>query len=171
MSKTKPTPPPCLRIKIGAAEGAAGTQAGCQVAGTGPNQRRYRYDLREKLSATTKSVDFLDKKKCGKDKHGKLKDCPKPCAAWSDQPKTNKKGKVTPPRCPIQLAFDAGQPFLRFCRAKGAGGFQVPVNNAAQAQAKAIEACTYWHKHKSFEGFFPKDTPLRGAKRPARKRR
>lgn len=171
MAKTKPTPPPCLRVKIGAAAGAAGSTDGCAVYGTGSTTSKYKYALRKELLATTKSVDFVDKKKCGKDKHGKDKDCPKPCGSWSVTPKTNKHGKVTPPRCPIQLAFDAGQPFMRFCRAKGAPGYQVTVNTPAEAQAQALAACAYWAKHKSFDGYFAKDTPLRGAKRPARKRR
>lgn len=161
--------PPCLRVKIGAPAGAAGRADGCAVAGTGSVTSKYKFDLRKGLKATTKSVDFVDGKKCGVDKKGKVKDCPKPCGSWTDQPKANKKGELREPRCPIQLAFDQGQPFLRFCRAKGKPGFQQPINSAAEATTAARAACAHWAQHKSFDTYAPfKNAPLRGAKRRMR---
>jgi len=170
--KTKPDSSlvPCMRVMIGAPKGASGTQDDrkCPVVGTGPS-KGYKFDMRRSYQATSKTVDAVEGRHCGekKDKQGNVlrykktgapmyKKCPPPC---------NNPGRKG---CPVQLAFDRGQPFLRFCRAKGKPGFRQDINTTAEATSVAAAACAHWAKRKNFERFFAKGTPLKGA-RPRRK--
>lgn len=151
-------PPPCTIVKIGDTTSRKATKAdGCLVissAGVGvgkfaerPGTRFTSQNVRsgrgEKCGTTTV--------KSGKDK-GKVKPkaCAKPCGLI-------KKGGVT--RCPVQLAYDQGQPFLRFCTTKNKQGYRVDVSSPEDALRKAQEICARWEKkRRKFE--FTKTHPL-----------
>lgn len=149
--KSASSAPPCLKVKIGASKGThQRTEGGCATVGTGSFDRK-SFNLGKKFGATSKTVDAIDGKYCGTDKHGKKKKCPEPCQAVSKR-KT----------CPVQLVFDRGQPFLRFCRAAKEAGYRVNVESSREAVSVAERACAHWKRVGSFEGYFPSGTPLRG---------
>ena len=142
--------PPCLKVKIGAPRGQSGaSEAGCAVVGTGSFDRK-AFNLGKKYKATSKTVDSLDGKFCGTNKHGRKVKCPPPC-----------QGTANRNTCPVQIAFDAGQPFLRFCRGAKQAGYRVDVDSPREALKVADKACAHWKSKGSFEGFFPSGTKLR----------
>jgi hypothetical protein len=173
---------PCLRVVVGGKPGKTGqTDAkACAIVG----ERRGGeggWDLAREYRSTSKTVDSVDGKNCGettvksgKDKgKKKIKKCPKPCA-----------GALKRKGCPVQLAFDKGQPFLRFCTTEKQAGYRVDVNTPAEAVKQANAACAVWRRDGhavpvppkkgkpqpdrwvgSFEKHFPPGTPLRGGSR------
>jgi hypothetical protein len=92
--------------------------AGCTVVGA-THGAVAKFDLGREYGATSKSVSTPKKNK--------------PCLG-----SLNRKG------CPVQLAFDNGQPFLRFCTVEKQPGHRIDVASPAEAQAKAAEACAVW---------------------------
>jgi hypothetical protein len=137
---------PCLRVDIGAKPGKTGkTDAeGCAIVG----ESRVGvggFSLKKEYGSTSKSVDFID---------GRRKKPPKPCQG-------TKKRKT----CPVQLVFDKGQPFLRFCRKDNEAGFRIDVNSPGEATKQAKAACDHWVQHGTFDTFFPENAPLRGARK------
>lgn len=151
--KTARASVPCVRVKIGAPKGGATRDGSCTTVGTGAIKGSV--DLRREYGTTSKSVEACGVHRSGPDK-GKPKPCNKPCNTLSK-------------RCPVQLVFAEGQPTLRFCRTKGQPGFVKPISSAAEAVKISSAACHHWAQHKSFDGYFPKDTPLRGARRRRRR--
>lgn len=130
---------PCLRVVIGGRQGSAGqTDAkSCAIVGESRGAA-VKFDLGKKYGATSKSVSTPKKNK--------------PCFG-----SRKRKG------CPVQLAFDNGQPFLRFCIADKEAGYRVNVNSPAEATEKANAACSTYAATGKFD--LPTDTPLRGTKR------
>lgn len=151
-----PNQVPCVRVVVGGqghrkAKAGAKDAKGCLLSTSLHGEGVKKIALRKDLQATSKSVLAAEGAYCGTYK-GKPRKCsPAPCLG------TGKRKN-----CPVQLAFDRGQPFLRFCRAPKKVGFRVNVNSPAEAMKIADEACGYWEKHRSFEGFFTEETPLKG---------
>lgn len=128
MAKTpKPTPNvPCVRVVIGGKQGAqGGSQNGCTIVGENRGGAT-KFDLGRQYKATSKSVSTPKKNK--------------PCLGA-----LNRKG------CPVQLAFDKGQPFLRFCTTEKQPGIRLDVNTPAEATQKANEMCERWKSTGKFE--------------------
>jgi hypothetical protein len=150
-NKSEKATVPCLRVDIGAKPGKTGKTdaAGCVIVGES-RAGAGRFALKKEYGSTSKSVDYID---------GRRKTAPKPCQG-------TKKRKT----CPVQLVFDQGQPFLRFCRQDNEAGFRVDVNSPEEATKAAKDACSHWATHGSFDTFFPEGAPLRGL-RGTRKRR
>lgn len=149
-----PAQVPCTRVVVGgkgfkkAAPGAKDAR-GCTITTTTQDMASRKVDLRKNIGATSKTVEHIEGRKvCGSDRKGT---CPPPCAA-TDKRKT----------CPVQLAFDRGQPFLRFCFAKKQPGYRVDVDSPTQAVEVANKACAHWKERGSFEGYFPQGTNLKG---------
>jgi hypothetical protein len=152
---------PCLRVVVGAKSGRTGQvdANACTIVGES-RVAVTQFDLNRSFRSTSKSVDSVDGKSCGqyevkKGKHkGKIKPrpCPKPCA-----------GALKRKGCPVQLAFDKGQPFLRFCTTDKQPGVRVDVDSPMDAVAKANAACGTWAATGKFD--FPPDMPLRGRRR------
>jgi hypothetical protein len=174
-----PSSVPCLRVVVGGKPGKTGQTDAQSCAVVGENRGgEGGWDLGREYRSTSKTVDAVDGKNCGtttvksgKDKGKvKTKKCPLPCA-----------GALKRKGCPAQLAFDKGQPFLRFCATEKTAGYQVKVNTPAEATRVAKDACDSWRKHGhavpmpprkgkpqpdrwvgTFEHHFPAGTPLRG---------
>lgn len=135
---------PCLRVVVGKPGQTGKTDnKGCLIVGenrVSPDT----WDLRRDYRATSKTVDFIDGKSCGfsvaksgKNKGKKTKkQCPEPC-----------RDAMKRSGCPVQLAFDQGQPFLRFCRADKKPGYQIKVNDPKKAREVAAEVCASWQTH------------------------
>jgi hypothetical protein len=124
---------PCVRIVIGGKPGRGQADArGCTVVGA-THGAVTKFDLGRKYGATSKSVST---------------------------PKTNKPclGSLKRKGCPVQLAFDNGQPFLRLCTVEKQPGYRLDVASPAEAQAKATEVCATWKRTGKFE--LPSTTPL-----------
>ncbi len=130
---------PCLRIVIGGKPGATGqTDAkSCAIVGESRGAAT-KFDLAKKYGSTSKTVATPKKNK--------------PCLGTK-----KRKG------CPVQLAFDNGQPFLRFCTTDKQPGYRVDVDSPADAVAKANAACATWQATNKFD--LPSETPLRGTRR------
>ncbi len=129
---------PCLRVVIGNKPGKTGQVKGaCAIVGENRGAT-VKFDLNKKIGSTSKSVSTPKKNK--------------PCLSA-----LNRKG------CPVQLAFDNGQPFLRFCRTNKEAGYRVDVNTPAEAVEKSNAACAVYAATGKFD--FPAETPLRGSKR------
>lgn len=137
--KSSTTDVPCLRVVVGGRQGKTGqTDANaCAIVGESRGGVT-KFDLARKYGSTSKTVATPKKNK--------------PCLNA-----LKRKG------CPVQLAFDDGQPFLRFCRANGEAGYRVDVNSPAEAVEKANAACSTWTATGKFD--FPPETPLRGRRR------
>lgn len=153
-SDADPTQVPCVRVVVGgpgfkkAKVGAKDAQ-GCQLSTTKQDMSARKVSLRKEIGATSKSVDHVaGRRTCGGDRKSK---CPAPCLG-TEKRKT----------CPVQLAFDRGQPFLRFCFRKKKTGYRINVDSVADAVAVSDRACAHWREHRSFDGFFPPDTTLNG---------
>jgi hypothetical protein len=127
---------PCVRVMIGGKPGPRVSDAGCAVVGA-THGAVAKFDLGRKYGATSKSVSTPNKNK--------------PCLG-----SLNRKG------CPVQLAFDNGQPFLRFCTVEKKPGHRIDVASPAEAQAKAAEVCAVWKQTGKFE---LSNTPLGRTKR------
>lgn len=129
---------PCLRVVIGGKPGATGQRdvKSCAIVGESRGATT-KFDLGKQYGSTSKTVAT---------------------------PKTNKPCLGTKKRkgCPVQLAFDQGQPFLRFCSTDKQPGYRVDVNSPQDAVAKANAACGTWAATGKFD--FPPQTPLRGRK-------
>lgn len=131
---------PCLRIVVGGKRGATGQRddKACHVVGE-PRGGAGDFDLAKKFGATSKTVAPFTNK---------------PCTA----PMTRKRKS-----CPVQLAFDHGQPFLRFCTAEKAKGYRLDVDTPAEAMAVSERVCAAWRQTGKFA--LPPETPLGGRKR------
>lgn len=117
--KAQPSQVPCVRVVIGGKQGSQGsTTDGCKIVGEARGGTA-KFNLGREFKATSKSV--LTPKKN------------KPCLGA-----LNRKG------CPVQLAFDKGQPFLRFCTTEKQAGIRIDVNDPKQAQAEAERMCGEW---------------------------
>ena len=130
---------PCLRVIVGGRPGATGqTDANaCAIVGESRGGSA-KFDIAKKYGSTSKTVATPKKNK--------------PCLGTK-----KRKG------CPVQLAFENGQPFLRFCATEKKPGYRVDVESPADAVAKAQAACSTWSAKGKFD--FPSDTPLRGQRR------
>ena len=130
---------PCLRVVVGGKPGATGQTdvKSCAIVGESRGAA-VKFDLAKKYGATSKTVATPKKNK--------------PCLGTK-----KRKG------CPVQLAFDKGQPFLRFCSTDKQPGYRVDVESPTDAVAKANAACGTWAATGKFD--FPAETPLRGARR------
>ena len=173
---------PCLRVVVGGKPGRTGKTDARSCTVVGENRgAAVDFELGREYRSTSKTVDSVDGKTCGttvvksgKDKgKKKIKKCTQPCA-----------GALKRKGCPVQLAFDGGQPFLRFCTTEKQAGFRVDVNTPAEAVKQADAACAVWRRDGyavpvppkkgkpqpdrwvgSFEKHFPPGTPLRGSRR------
>jgi hypothetical protein len=132
---------PCLRIAVGEKPGATGRRDVSACAIVGENRGGVtKFDLKKHYGATSKTVTT---------------------------PKTNKPCSAKRKGCPVQIAFDRGQPFLRFCVARNKPGYRVDVDSPAEAMAIASKACAVWKATGKFD--FPEGTPL-GRARTKRQR-
>ena len=132
---------PCVRVMSNAAPGIYENPDadGCIVTGVqAPAVRGFA--LRRDLRATSKTVAT---------------------------PKKNVPCGTTRQGCPVQLAFDRGQPFLRFCSTPKKPGYRVDVNSSQEGRAAAAKYCAQWDQAKQFS--FPENTPL--GRRSSRRRR
>lgn len=126
---------PCLRVVVGGKPGATGQTANsCAIVGESRGGVE-KFNLGKKYGSTSRTVATPKKNK--------------PCLGTK-----NRKG------CPVQLAFEDGQPFLRFCTTEKQAGYRVNVNSPAEATAQANAACATWQATGKFD--FPAGTPLRG---------
>ena len=134
---------PCLRVVVGGKPGKTGqTDAkSCAIVGESRGAAT-KFDLGRKYKSTSRTVSTPDKNK--------------PCLS-----------ALKRTGCPVQLAFDDGQPFLRFCTANKQPGYRVDVNTPAEAVAAVNAACATWKTTGKFE--FPPGTPLRGTRKRKRK--
>lgn len=109
---------PCVRVVIGGKQGASGSadSSGCKVVGESRGGAT-KFNLGREFKATSKSVSTPKKNK--------------PCL-----------GALKRKGCPVQLAFDKGQPFLRFCVTEKQPGIRIDVNTPQEAQTKAAEMCS-----------------------------
>lgn len=133
---------PCLRVVIGGKPGATGQAdaKSCAIVGESRGAAT-KFNLGKKYRSTSKTVATPKKNK--------------PCL-----------GALKRKGCPVQLAFEDGQPFLRFCIADKQPGYRIDVSSPAEAVEVANAACTTWQATGKFD--FPAGTPLRG--RRGRKR-
>lgn len=128
---------PCLRVVIGAKPGKTGQTDGKHCAIVGESRgTSAKFDLGRKYGSTSKSVTTPKKNK--------------PCL-----------NALKRAGCPVQLALDNGQPFLRFCTINGKPGHRVDVNTPGEAVAKSNEACAVWKQTGKFPEF-PSETKLQG---------
>lgn len=150
MAKASPgATPPCLRVEIGKPNRKLGVENGCTVVGakgTGVG----KFAARPAFKFTSGNTRGGRGEKCGttKVKSGKNKGkerpraCSKPCGLI--KPPVDKNGKALAQRCPVQLAYDDSQPFLRLCYAKGKQGYRVNVASPEDAMEKATTLCKEW---------------------------
>src|SRR5690606_10216697 len=110
---------PCLRVVIGGKQGASGRAdgSGCTIVGENRGGATKFYLGRE-YGATSRTV--APKKN-------------KPCL-----------GALKRRGCPVQLAFDNGQPFLGVGTAGQTPGSRIEVNSPAEAQRQAERTCAAW---------------------------
>ena len=129
---------PCLRVVVGGRPGKTGQSdaQSCAIVGESRGAAT-KFDLGKKYGSTSKTVSTPKKNK--------------PCL-----------GALKRTGCPVQLAFEDGQPFLRFCTTEKQAGFRVDVNTPAEAVKQANAACAVWKSTGKFD--FPTDTPLRGGR-------
>ena len=139
--KPDPASVPCLRVVVGGKQGSAGQvdAKSCAIVGESRGAA-VKFELGKKYGSTSKTVST---------------------------PKTNKPclGSRKRKGCPVQLAFDNGQPFLRFCTADKQAGQRVDVSTPAEAVARANAACATYAATGKFN--LPDNTPLRGARKKA----
>jgi len=114
---------PCLRVVVGGKKGEAGgaDATGCKIVGESRGGAG-KFHLGKEFGATSKSVSTPKKNK--------------PCLGALDR-----KG------CPVQLAFDKGQPFLRFCTTEKKAGIRINVGSPAEATAEAKRMCDAWEQN------------------------
>lgn len=130
---------PCLRVVIGGKQGKTGQvdAKSCAIVGESRGAAT-KFDLGRKYRSTSRTVATPKKNK--------------PCL-----------GALKRTGCPVQLAFEDGQPFLRFCTIEKQPGYRVDVNTPAEAVEQANAACATWKATGKFD--FPAETPLRGRRR------
>lgn len=134
---------PCLRVVVGGKTGKTGQADGAACAIVGESRGGVgKFNLGKKYKSTSRTVTNPKKNK--------------PCL-----------GALKRTGCPVQLAFEDGQPFLRFCTVEKQAGYRVDVNTPAEAVAAANTACATWKATGKFE--FPAGTPLRGTRKRKRK--
>ncbi len=134
---------PCLRVVVGGKPGKTGQTDAKSCAIVGESRGGVgKFNLATKYGSTSKSVST---------------------------PKNNKPclGALKRTGCPVQLAFENGQPFLRFCTTEKQPGYRVDVNTPAEAVEAANAACATWKATGKFQ--FPEGTPLRGTRKRKRK--
>lgn len=137
--QTDPASVPCLRVVIGGRPGKTGDADANACAIVGENRGAVtKFDLNRKIGSTSKTVATPGKNK--------------PCL-----------GSLKRKGCPVQLAFEDGQPFLRFCTIEKKPGHRIDVNSAAEAVSVADAACATWKATGKFD--FPSGTPLRGRRK------
>jgi len=130
---------PCLRVVVGGKTGKTGQADAKSCAIVGESRGGVgKFNLGKKYGSTSKTVATPKKNK--------------PCA-----------GALKRTGCPVQLAFEDGQPFLRFCTTEKQPGYRVDVSNAAEAVKVADAACSTWKATGKFD--FPAGTPLRGSRK------
>lgn len=134
---------PCLRVVVGGKPGKTGQSdaKSCAIVGESRGAAT-KFDLGKKYGSTSKTVATPGKNK--------------PCL-----------GALKRTGCPVQLAFEDGQPFLRFCTTEKKPGYRIDVATPAEAVKQADAACAVWKATGKFE--FPVWTPLRGARKRKRK--
>ena len=130
---------PCLRVVVGGKPGKTGQSdaKSCAIVGESRGAAT-KFDLGRKYASTSKTVATPGKNK--------------PCL-----------GALKRTGCPVQLAFEDGQPFLRFCTVEKKPGYRVNVNTPAEAVKQANAACATWKATGKFD--FPAETPLRGTRK------
>lgn len=125
---------PCLRVVIGGKPGATGRVDGAACAIVGENRgSAQKFDLNEKIGATSKTVSTPQTNR--------------PCLG------VNKRKT-----CPVQLVFDRGRPFLRFCTENKKPGYRIDISTPSEAAQRAAAACETWRRTGRFQ--FPPETPL-----------
>lgn len=130
---------PCLRVVVGGKTGATGQADAQSCAIVGESRGAIeKFNLGKKYGSTSKTVATPGKNK--------------PCLGTK-----NRKG------CPVQLAFENGQPFLRFCSVEKKPGYRLDVSSPAEAVKVAEAACATWQATGKFD--FPEGTPLRGTRK------
>lgn len=134
---------PCLRVVVGSKPGKTGQADANACAIVGESRGSVgKFNLGKKYGSTSRTVTNPKNNK--------------PCA-----------GALKRTGCPVQLAFENGQPFLRFCTTEKQPGYRVDVNTPAEAVEAANAACATWKATGKFD--FPAGTPLRGARKRKRK--
>jgi hypothetical protein len=144
--------PPCLQVRIGSGTQAAATT--CRVA----------------TSTTTGAVKRFDVVPMVIDRDGRPREIKTTSASVSVQkdPKNKRwrgnlpcKGSLRRAGCPIQLAFEDGQPFMRLCQQDNKPGPRIDFKTLPELRQKSREICAAWQKLGKFK--VPKGTPLRGS--------
>ena len=118
---------PCVRVVIGGKQGVqpgTSTGDGCTIVGESRGGAT-KFALGREYRATSKSVSTPKKNK--------------PCL-----------GALKRKGCPVQLAFDKGQPFLRFCTAEKQPGIRLDVDTPKEAQERANAMCETWKQTGKF---------------------
>lgn len=134
---------PCLRVVVGGKPGKTGQADAKSCAIVGESRGGVgKFNLGKKYRSTSKTVATPKQNK--------------PCA-----------GALKRTGCPVQLAFEEGQPFLRFCTTEKQPGYRVDVNTPSEAVEAANAACATWKATGKFQ--FPEGTPLRGTRKRKRK--
>lgn len=133
---------PCLRVVVGGKPGKTGQSdaKSCAIVGESRGAAT-KFDLGRKYKSTSKTVSTPGKNK--------------PCL-----------GALKRSGCPVQLAFEDGQPFLRFCTIEKKAGYRVNVDTPAEAVKQANAACATWKATGKFD--FPAGTPLRGTRKSSK---
>jgi hypothetical protein len=124
---------PCVRVQFGAMPGKV--VPGC-VNVNATARPTSKFALRREYKTTTASVRTP-------------KDNP-PC-----RDSTKRKN------CPVQLAYDEGQPFLRFCHTANRKGYRVDVASPKDALEKGRAICADWAANKRLFKF-PEGQALKG---------
>jgi hypothetical protein len=109
---------PCVRVGFGAEAASGPPPAGCTVV-RHLDRPTSKFALRRDYKTTTASVRT---------------------------PKANPPCRDSTKRktCPVQLAYDEGQPFLRFCHTANRKGYRVDVASPADALEKGRAICAKW---------------------------
>jgi hypothetical protein len=111
---------PCVRVGFGPKAPRGEAPPGCTVV-QHLARPTSKFKLRREYKATTASVRTPAKNPPCRDSH-------------------KRKG------CPVQLAYDQGQPFLRLCHTKNRAGYRLDVNTPTEALAAGRQACADWRK-------------------------
>jgi hypothetical protein len=126
---------PCVRVGFGAQAARGPAPAGCTVV-QHLARPTSKFALRPEYKTTTASVRT---------------------------PKANPPCRDSTKRktCPVQLAYDEGQPFLRFCHTANRKGYRVDVASPKDALEKGRAICADWAaNNRLFE--FPEGQALKG---------
>jgi len=107
---------PCVRVRFGATPGEP--VPGCTTVNYAEKPTS-KFALRRDYGTTSATVRTPD-------------DNP-PC-----RDSTKRKG------CPVQLAYDRGQPFLRLCRTANRKGYRINVDSPQDALVQGRKLCAEW---------------------------